>query len=1802
VVGQTTQVTLAPQSAPLGIANGPDGNIWFTNQTAGQIGVIPAVTHVPVLVNLTNAACAPTAITAGPDGRMWFTEQAAATIGAITLDGKTISEYAAQGTSPTGIAAGPDGALWYTLQGTNAIGRMTAVGAATTFALKTAAAMPQGIALGTKDGNLWFTENAAGQIAQITPLGVQTEWAVPTPTGGAKPAPTGIVGSADGTLWFSDAANSRIVKFTPPSLASAATTSATRRSRTAGDVLTNDALFTPVALPAGSQPQGLTVDTSGNVWVANTGLGTVSQVTPTGTVTNYPLPSGTTGQVTNVVIGSDGSLYVTQPGSSSITQVVATVPTATVVLVLAPTTATVVVGNTLQFATLVTGAPDTTVTWAVTEGASGGTVSASGLYTAPATPGTYHVVATSHADPTKTATAVVTVTSNVATVTGSAVYTYWSDSGSTNQTLDLTQATLNAYVPNGSGGFTTLPVTGTSTGSFGIANVPPGHFWLQDGTRYLWTANTNLDLGQDIGGRAGVVAATVDPTNLVLNMTGMTAWNADDAIEYYCSNSGDWAAFGANGDPWNAGAPNPGDTALAGATIDWTETTSDLGLGLLPDATQGDQPILTHLTTKLAGTVPYQILDGTYTLPKTTWVDGQTTTVTGAFAPPSASIGLNLTVKTTAFEAYLSAMNPGLPGNAVQSLFEAAVDATPFPVSKGFISRGGAPDLFYVAGDLTLPDVAFGTLSIGNPYPSYTPFMTTALDAWVSLTAPGAANVAWAFAGISSNTALPASGPLVVTPLLSPVQAPQFNGTLNLFNNNTNVGVTPVLSWTAPALGMPTGYNVKIVEVKGDGKTGTTTTQVALLSTAVTPIQVPPGILLPGHSYYLTLTAVAAAALDFESGPYRTTFPFSEAGLISGLFSPTTADSWPQVTGLIGQNVAPGTTATFTALATGTGTLTYQWQRSANGGSTWTPITGATQSTYQTPVTSVADNGTLFRVAVTNALGTNNSRVARLEVTPGVTVQSNVTSLATNLAASVTPVTGATYLWTISGGTLSSSPTASSVTYAANASGTVTLTCTMTVPGGVAPTVSTGTAIIVPAPTITSFTPSAVSTGPGTAVTLTAVFSAGPGGTASVNQGVGTVASGVAVSTPALSAPTNFTLTVTNAAGLSVTATTRVIAGSLTLLAGFLNNQGTLDGNQATAELGSPAGLVWNAGNLLLMDSYNGGGTLRQVTAGGTVTTLAGTPGYYGYSNSAPIAFNFPQGCALDAAGNLFIADQGNHVIRRRDAITGVFTTYAGTPGVAGWQDGAAASALFNYPGGVTVDPTGNVYVADSTNNLIRMISPAMQVTTLAGFTPPDGSYGSANGPVGQATFNYPMGIAIDVNGDLYVTDDAPFGYGDLRLIAGGTVTTLVPGLNNPIGVAVDSNLNAFVAVSGENRILEYETLPSHIQVPFAGTGAVGWADGAALTTATFFDPTFVALDPSGNLYVSDGGNTTIREISGGMVTTLAGRHGNPGTQDGTGNGAQFTQPWAIAQGPSGNFYIADTGNNSIRRLTSAGVVTTLAGSDTGMPGFADGNGSVALFNTPIGIAVDAAENVYVADYTNSIIRKVVPGATQATTTVSTIVGQAGVRGWANGNGITTALLRGPQGVACDAAGNLYIADTKNHCVRKMTPDGTVSTIAGVPGTLGHADGPAATTATVPATLDMPQGLLMGSNGVLYIVDVSASTIRTLSADGTTVATLAGTAYQYGPSDGVGAAATFYTPNFIVADPAGNLYVNDFGRIRRINPVTAKVETIIGTPGSIYGNIMGPLPAIINPIGLALDPVAGNLHILTTDAVLVAPY
>ena len=323
------------------------------------------------------------------------------------------------------------------------------------------------------------------------------------------------------------------------------------------------------------------------------------------------------------------------------------------------------------------------------------------------------------------------------------------------------------------------------------------------------------------------------------------------------------------------------------------------------------------------------------------------------------------------------------------------------------------------------------------------------------------------------------------------------------------------------------------------------------------------------------------------------------------------------------------------------------------------------------------------------------------------------------------------------------------------------------------------------------------------------------------------------------------------------------------------------------------------------------------------VSTLAGAPAVAGTADGTGSAarFQYPGGIALDPAGNIVVADTNNQTIRKVTP-AGVTTTFAGAAGIAGSTNATGSAARFSSPSNVAVDSAGNIFVADASNQLIRKISPSGSVSTLAGRA---GRTGSTNATGGNARFNNPLGVAVDGSGNVFVADAN--NHLIRKITSGGVVTTFV-----------------------------------------GGAGVSGSADGTG-TAARFNSPTDVALDASGNLFVADAGNHLIRKItSAGVVTTIAGSAGVSGSSDGIGASARFNSPSGVRCDGAGNIFVADTNSHTVRRVTPGGIVTTLAGS-AGASGTADGIGAAAFFNYPSNALPDAAGNIYVIDTYNHTLR-----------------------------------------------------------------------------------------------------------------------------------------------------------------------------------------------------------------------------------------
>jgi sugar lactone lactonase YvrE len=632
---------------------------------------------------------------------------------------------------------------------------------------------------------------------------------------------------------------------------------------------------------------------------------------------------------------------------------------------------------------------------------------------------------------------------------------------------------------------------------------------------------------------------------------------------------------------------------------------------------------------------------------------------------------------------------------------------------------------------------------------------------------------------------------------------------------------------------------------------------------------------------------------------------------------------------------------------------------------------------------------------------------------------------------------------------------------------------------------------------------------------------------------------------------------------------------------------GSNDGPGAAARFYAPSAIACDAsGNLYVTDEVND--TIRKITPAGIVSTLAGTAGVRGGNDgtSADAQFINPTGIAVDAAGNVFVADKINVSVRKISP-AGVVTTLAGVAGQRGTTDGTRDVARLGILGGAAIDATGNIYVGEWVSNTVRKIAPNGTVTTIAGQA---GVYGTADGVGTAATFMFPYSVALDANGNIWVGDLI----GSLRKIApDGTVTTIIPSsaghqtitalaiasndtlyfatgrhtihrrstdgtvtliagaadvrgstdgpgttarFSSPFGLTLDSTGNLFVADRDNNTIrkITAEGTVSTI-AGLAPDNAAGMSDGS-LSAARFSALGQVAATAAGELYVADTVNSTIRKVSrDGAVTTLAGKAGQRGGVDGTGDQARFDSPYGLALAGDGTLYVSDATANTIRKVTAQGVVTTLAGSAANPAGSTDGTGATARFNYPTGLVAGLDGNIYVADRLNHVVRRVTPSGI-----VTTFAGSAGASGNADGSG-GAARFDTPEGLAQDAAGNLYVSHTVRHgSIRKISPAGAVTTLAGGAG--GEANAEDGTGSA--ARFNQPKALAVDANGNVLVADGENHVIRRITPDGV-VTTLAGLAEAAGSADGTGRKSRFLSPPGVSVDQTGAVYVTSGTTVRK---------------------------------------------------------
>lgn len=446
----------------------------------------------------------------------------------------------------------------------------------------------------------------------------------------------------------------------------------------------------------------------------------------------------------------------------------------------------------------------------------------------------------------------------------------------------------------------------------------------------------------------------------------------------------------------------------------------------------------------------------------------------------------------------------------------------------------------------------------------------------------------------------------------------------------------------------------------------------------------------------------------------------------------------------------------------------------------------------------------------------------------------------------------------------------------------------------------------------------------------------------------------------------------------------------------------------------------------------------------------------------------------------------------------------AGALGGYGFRDGPAAESRLNFPRGVVTGADGSVYVADGINHVIRVFHSDGTLNTVAGVP---GLRGRVDGPSATAKFSNPRSIAVDRAGSLWVIDQDTCW---LRKIAGGQVIS--------------------VADLGGGNCL------------------------ATSTTGATYNPSEVAIGPSGDVFVSDENRHVIRRIeASGAVTVYAGSEAEAGTDDGARLSARLQSPRGLAFDSAGNLYVADRGNGTIRRIAGDGTVTTFAGTP-GAQGHADGVGTSARFNRPHALAVQGAA-LWVTDTTSHVLRRI----DLSSAAVETVAGSPGNAGLLDGRG-ANALLNWPAGIAVERSGSLVIGDAGNNMLRRVSTAGEVVRIAGQPNPAGESDGVGAA-----ARFTWTNSLAADATGNVYAMETQGTTVRKIALDGT-VSTLAGKANEAGVVDGIGTMARFSHQGTIATGSDGSIYVAHFSTspeaclVRKIFP-SGLTMTVAGRLG-----------------------------------------
>lgn len=1067
--------------------------------------------------------------------------------------------------------------------------------------------------------------------------------------------------------------------------------------------------------------------------------------------------------------------------------------------------------------------------------------------------------------------------------------------------------------------------------------------------------------------------------------------------------------------------------------------------------------------------------------------------VTGSWAAPDAPAAPVATLNgTTASLAWVAPANNGV------AITGYTVTATP---SNGLtITQSG-----------TTPSATITGLTAGTNYT----FHVTATNAAGTSAASPESNTVRPVSVASAPTAVAASVTGLSTATVT-WNAPADDGgspiTGYRVTASPSTGVSIVQNGTdtsAQVSGLTAGtsYIFSVVAINAAGSSPAAASASTLIATAPAAPAAPSATVTSGSSVNLAWAAAAANGSPISS--YRVQYS-TDSTFASGV---TTVDSGKSTTGLTVSGLTAGSTYFFrTAAVNAYGMSDYS---AATAGIVVDVAPNAVSAVTAT-VADAASANVSWTAPTANSGTSATSYVVTATATGGDTVTSTVTDTSAVLTGLTT---GASYKFAV---------------VAMNASGQASASTASAA-------VLIATAPAAPdAPSLTNVD------GPTVAVAWNAPAANGSPITGYTIQYSSDPSFATGVKTAATTSP-SYTMSglthgvtyyvqvkATNALGTSgfsasgqatVTMTATVFAGAA---AG-------VDGTGTGATLVSPGSAGFDAaGNMYFVDMSN----LRKATPAGVVTTIM-----QGVSGTV---------ITVAPDGTIYMGGSGSIT---KIAPNGQSTLIAGN-GTSNMADGQGTAAGIGGVSSMYLASDGTLYFGDS--NRVRSMSPTGYVSTLAG----NSSTTSVNGQGAAASFGWINGIVKASDGALYMAD----GNGFIRkMTADGNVSTFAGNTTDAYGVSTADGQGTAaglflvngLTIDSSNNLYTYSgrirkiTLDGTVST-FAGSSTVGHLDAQG-ASAAFYGVNGLSTDASGNVYVTESLNKDIRKITpSGAVSTFVGAGI---ANNGNAQSATFGAVAYNAFDAAGNMYVSDPTSNQIRKITPAGVVSLFAGSPYGISGRVDGNGTNAVFSDPRGIVFDSSGNMFVAD--GSYIRKITPSGD-----VSTFAGGGTYFGSIDGTG-TGAAFYGVNGLAIDSANNLYAAEGGifGNKVRKITPAGVVTTLAGS-NTSGSADGQGAN-----ASFNFINGIAVDAAGNIYVTDTSNSKIRKITQDGT-VTTLAGSGTS-GNVDGVGAAASFQYLNGIMVKADGKLLVADAASVRQIDPATGAVVTLVTAAGSGAGQLYG---------------------------------